>query len=252
MTAIETVLPLLGLRITAGPLELRGITDDLLGPLADLACAGIHDPEAMPFYTPWSLTPAPEMPMAMARYHWGKRAEFSPAKWTADLAVFWDGELAGSQGISTSDYLITRTGETGSWLGRRFQGRGIGTAMRQVVCAFMFDCLDAGHITSGAFTDNPASLAVSRKTGYVEHGWRRVERLGKPATIQGLLLEPAKLVRYDRELEVDGLAPFLRSIGLDADQLAAAGQQRAARCQVVATSRSSPVDERKPSVRPAK
>jgi RimJ/RimL family protein N-acetyltransferase len=85
----------------------------------------------------------------------------------------------------------------------------------------MFDHVDAGHITSGAFTDNPASLAVSRKTGYVEHGWRRVQRLGKPATVQGLLLEPAKLVRYDRELEVDGLAAFRRSIGLDADQLAA-------------------------------
>jgi RimJ/RimL family protein N-acetyltransferase len=217
MTPIETVLPLLGLRITAGPLELRGVTDDLLGPLADLACGGIHDPEAMPFYVPWSLTPPPEMPLAVARYHWGKRAEFSPAKWTADLAVFWDGELAGAQGISTSEYLITRIGETGSWLGRRFQGRGIGTAMRRVICAFVFDHLDAEYVTSGAFTDNPASLAVSKKTGYVENGWRRVERLGKPATIQDLLLEPASLVRYEHRLVVDGLAAFRRSIGLDAD-----------------------------------
>jgi RimJ/RimL family protein N-acetyltransferase len=221
MTAIETVLPLLGLRITAGPLELRGITDDLLGPLADLACGGIHDPDSMPFYTPWSLTPPPEMPMAVARYHWGMRAEFSPAKWTAGLAVLWNGELVGSQGISTSDYLITRTGETGSWLGREFQGRGIGTAMRQVMCAFAFDHLDAEHVTSGAFTDNPASLAVSRKTGYVEHGWRRVARLGMPATVQGLLLEPARLVRYSHELMVEGLAAFRRSIGLDADVPAA-------------------------------
>jgi RimJ/RimL family protein N-acetyltransferase len=221
MTAIDTVLPLLGLRVTAGPLELRGITDDLLGPLADLASGGIHAPDAMPFYTPWSLTPAMEMPMAVARYHWSMRAEFSPAKWTAGLAVFWDGELVGSQGVSTNDYLITRTGETGSWLGRRFQGRGIGTAMRRVVCAFMFDYLDADHVTSGAFTDNPASLAVSRKTGYVEHGWRRVQRQGKPATIQGLLLEPGKLVRYQHELVIDGLAAFRRSIGLDDDRLAA-------------------------------
>lgn len=215
MTAIETALPLLGLRISAGPLELRGVTDDLIGPLADLACGGIHDPEVMPFYTPWSLTPPPQMPMAMARYHWSRRAEFSPAKWTLELAVFRDGELVGSQGISTSDYLITRTGETGSWLGRRFQGRGTGTAMRQVLCTFMFDHLDADHVTSGAFTDNPASLAVSRKTGYAEHGWRRIQRLGKPATVQGLLLQPDKLVRYEHELVVSGLAAFRRSIGLD-------------------------------------
>ncbi|HTU77079.1 MAG TPA: GNAT family protein [Trebonia sp.] len=217
MTAIDVVLPLLGLRITAGPLELRGSTDDLLGPLADLASAGIHAPEAMPFFVPWSLTPPPAMPLAVARYHWGKRAEFSPARWTADLAVFWRGELAGSQGFSTSDYLTTRTGETGSWLGRRFQGRGIGTAMRQVMCAFAFDHLDAEYVTSGAFADNPASLAVSRKTGYVGNGWRRVERLGKPATIRGLLLDPPSLIRYEHPLVVDGLAPFRRSIGLDAD-----------------------------------
>jgi hypothetical protein len=40
-TTVETALPLLGLRITAGPIELRGITDDLLGPLAGLAVEGI-------------------------------------------------------------------------------------------------------------------------------------------------------------------------------------------------------------------
>jgi hypothetical protein len=35
-TTAATALPLLSLRITAGPVELRGITDDLLRPLADL------------------------------------------------------------------------------------------------------------------------------------------------------------------------------------------------------------------------
>jgi hypothetical protein len=49
MTTAATALPLLGLRITAGPVELRGMTDDLLGPLADLAINGIHDPDLMPF-----------------------------------------------------------------------------------------------------------------------------------------------------------------------------------------------------------
>lgn len=39
--------------------------------------------------------------------------------------------------------------------------------MRQVMCAFLFDHL---AITSSAFTDNPASLAVSRKVGYRPNG----------------------------------------------------------------------------------
>jgi RimJ/RimL family protein N-acetyltransferase len=214
MTTIATALPLLGLRIEAGPVELRGITDDLIGPLADLAIAGVHDPDAMPFSEPWSIKPAAEMSKAFAQYHWGIRASFSPEKWTANLAVFWQGELAGVQGVGTKDYLVTRTGETGSWLGQGFQGKGIGTAMRQVMCAFLFDHLEADHITSAAFADNPASLAVSRKAGYMKNGWRRVDRLGQPAVLQDLLLLPEKLVRFEHELTVAGLPEFRRSIGL--------------------------------------
>src|ERR1700733_9833815 len=112
MTTAATALPLLGLRITAGPVELRGVTDDLLGPLAELA-TDIHDPDFMPFSFPWSLTSAPEMARNVAQYHWGKRASFSPAQWTADFAVFYQGELVGCQGFSTKDYLIVRGGETG-------------------------------------------------------------------------------------------------------------------------------------------
>jgi RimJ/RimL family protein N-acetyltransferase len=211
------LLPLLGLRITAGPVELRGVTDDLLGPLAELAGRGIHDPGTMPFSVPWTLAPADELPRKFAQFHWQQRANFTPERWAADLAVFWDGELAGLQGFNTSDYLVTRTGETGSWLGRAFQGRGIGTAMRQVMCAFAFDCLDAEYVTSGAFTDNPASLAVSKKTGYTETGWQRVARLGEPATLRGLVLVPDDLVRYEHDLSVEGLGPFRDSIGLGTD-----------------------------------
>ena len=73
MTTAATALPLLGLRITAGPVELRGVTDDLLGPLAELAIKGVHDPDFMPFFVPWSIAPAAEMPRNMAQFHWGQR-----------------------------------------------------------------------------------------------------------------------------------------------------------------------------------
>jgi len=216
MTTAATALPLLGLRITAGPVELRGVTDDLLGPLAELAIKGVHDPDFMPFFVPWSIAPAGEMPRNMAQFHWGQRANFSPEQWSMDLAAFYDGRLVGSQGFSTRDFLVTRGGETGSWLGREFHGRGIGTAMRKVICAFIFDHLDAGFITSSAYTDNPASLGVSRKCGYRENGVSIRNRMDKPATLQLLILEPGNLVRYERELTVEGLPEFRRSIGLDA------------------------------------
>lgn len=218
MSTPPPALPLLGLRIVAGPVELRGITDDLLGPLADLAVAGIHDPETMPFSVPWSLAPADELPQRFAQFHWGQRASFGPESWSADLAVLWDGELVGVQGLLARGYLVTRTAETGSWLGRAHQGKGIGTAMRQVMCAFAFDHLDAEYVTSGAFTDNPASRAVSRKVGYVENGQRRVDRQGTPATMQDHRLVPGDLVRYEHPLVVEGLDRFRRSIGLDAQR----------------------------------
>src|ERR1700722_6736314 len=216
MTTAATALPLLGLRITAGPVELRGMTDDLLGPLADLALRGIHDPDFMPFSVPWSIAPADELPRNTAQFHWGQRASFSPAKWGMDLAVLFDGQLVGSQGFSTRDFLITRIGETGSLLGREFHGRGIGTAMRKVICAFAFDHLDAQLIASRAYTDNPASLAVSRKCGYTGNGVYVVKRMDKAATSQELILEPGNLVRYEHKLTVEGLPEFRRSIGLDA------------------------------------
>lgn len=223
MTTAATALPLLALRITAGPVELRGITDDLLGPLADLA-TDIHDADFMPFGFPWSLTPPADMPRSVAQYHWGKRASFSPAQWNADFAVFFDDELVGAQGFTTKDYLVTRGGETGSWLNRRFQGRGIGTAMRQVICAFLFDHVDAKYITSTAFTDNPSSLAVSRKCGYTDNGADRVNRLGKPAIMRRIILEPENLLRYKHDLTVEGLPEFRKSIGLDTDEQAAQEQ----------------------------
>lgn len=216
MVTVSDALPLLGLRVTAGPVELRGITDELLGGLVDLALGGIHDAGAMPFYVPWSTAAADVLPRSFVQYHWGVRAAFAPERWAMDLAVLWEGELVGVQGISTKSYLVTRTGETGSWLARTHQGRGIGTAARQVICAFLFDHLDATQVTSGAFTDNPASLAVSRKVGYRDNGVRRVERRpGELAEVQELVLDPTDLVRYEHPLRVAGVGAFRASIGLE-------------------------------------
>ncbi|MGH3166959.1 MAG: GNAT family N-acetyltransferase [Trebonia sp.] len=217
-TTVDRALPVLGLRITAGPIELRGITDDMIIPLAGLVIEGIHAPGEMPFLSSWELGPPEKMPRIIAQREWKRRAGFSPASWTADLGVFWNGELVGEQSIFATDYLITRTAETGSWLSRRAQGSGIGTVMRQVVCAFAFDYLDAAYLTSIAFTDNAASRAVSRKVGYTENGIESLARMGKPVMGQRFLLEPGRLVRYEHPVTVVGLGAFRRSIGLGETQ----------------------------------
>jgi RimJ/RimL family protein N-acetyltransferase len=211
---LDDAFPPFALRIQAGPLVLRPITDDVLPALIEVAAAGVHDPALMPFYYPWTDAPADRLPLEFAQYHWRTRASWSREAWTLELAVEYEGAIVGCQGVTTRDYLITRTGETGSWLGRTHHGRGIGTRMRQALCAFLFDELGAGEITSGAFTDNPASLGVSRKVGYRADGTARLARRGELAVNQRLVLSREDFVRGE-PIEVSGAGVFRRFIGLE-------------------------------------
>lgn len=216
MKTMADTFPIMGLRVTAGPIELRGLTDDDIAELAHLAGQGIHDPALMPFVYPWTDVAPKELPLAFAQYHWRTRADFSAKAWVLNLGVWHEGTLVGVQGLDAQHYLVTRMAETGSWLGLAHHGKGLGTAMRQVMCAFAFDHLDAAQITSGAFTDNPASLAVSRKVGYRENGVvRRERRPGELASTVELVLEPDHFERGEHPLEVSGVEAFRTSIGLD-------------------------------------
>jgi RimJ/RimL family protein N-acetyltransferase len=215
MTTLEEIWPVFGFRIVAGPVELSAIRDEDIPVLVDLASGGIHEPGAMPFAIPWST--APDLGHEMAAYYWRTRAEFAPKAWTLDLVVRHEGVVVGCQGFSTRNYLVTRTGETGSWLGRGFHGHGIGTVMRQAICVTLFDHLGAEEITSAAFLDNPASLAVSRKLGYSINGQTREQRReGELALSQRLVLRPGDLVRPSHDVHVEGAAALRGLIGLPA------------------------------------
>ena len=217
-TNLQRLWPLFALRVASGPLELRPVNDDDLPALADLALAGVHAPGASPFTNNWTDAPPEELGRNMARYYWSTRAETSRDRWTVDFVVRHHGEVVGVQGISAENYRVTKTIETGSWLGLRHQGRGIGTLMRQTICQFAFDCLDAAELTSGAWTDNAASLAVSRKVGYAPNGQRREERrAGEVAIMQHLVLTPAGLVRHGLEIAVEGLPEVRAFFGLPQD-----------------------------------
>lgn len=180
MHPLAELWPPYQLRITEGDLDLRIVRDDDLPELLAVAQAGVHDPGFMPFSHAWTDVEPSELPAEFLRYHWSSQAQFTPERFTLNFAVRRAGEMVGTQAISTESYAITRTGETGSWLGRRFHGQGIGTRMRSAVCAFVFDHLDAAEITSAAFVDNPSSLGVSRKVGYVQR-----DQAGGPAGFGG-------------------------------------------------------------------
>ncbi|WGW12392.1 GNAT family N-acetyltransferase [Saxibacter everestensis] len=213
---LEELWPPYGLKISCGPLTLSPVQDGDFLALDRLVQSGVHDPNRMPFFVPWTDGEAEDVRLRLLQYHWSQRAAMKPESWALETAVRFDGVIVGCQAIKTKDYRVTRTGETGSWLGLEHHGKGIGTLMRQVICAFMFDHMDAAEVTSAAFTDNPASLAVSRKVGYRDNGTDRVERRDDELAInQRLVLTPDSFVRPEYELTVQGLAPFRKLLGLD-------------------------------------
>ena len=174
------------LRIWTERLELRLPTEDELVQLLGLAASGIHDPNEMPFGFAWTDQPSPFFERSFMQYHWSTRATWSPESWNLDLGVWFEGRLVGNQSIGAKQFAILRSVDTGSWLAREFQGQGIGKEMRSAVLGFAFDHLGAEWATSGAFTDNPASAAVSRSLGYDENGVDRLAPRG----------EARELVRY--------------------------------------------------------
>ena len=174
------VWPFPELRVTSGDVELRYLDDELLMRAARLATDGIHAPDAMPFFFPWTRGTPEEVATSVLRYHWAARARMSRDTWAIELAVLHRGELVGVQAAQATDYVVTRQAETGSWLGARHQGQGIGTRMRWMILHLLFEGLSAERATTAAFADNARSTGVTAKLGYRENGRQVLAREGRP------------------------------------------------------------------------
>jgi RimJ/RimL family protein N-acetyltransferase len=212
--ALIRLWPAAGVRARAGDLELRWIDDELLVDLAELASRGVHGPDTMPFYFPWTRGTPTEVARSVLKFQWSVRERIGE-RVTLELAVLVDGAVVGSQGAGGSDWSTLRSVETGSWLGREFQGRGIGTRMRVLMLHLLFDGLGADEVTSGAFADNARSNAVSAKVGYELSGLRRVAREGEPALVNDYRMPREKwLAVRDADLALLGAAPEL--VGVEA------------------------------------
>lgn len=198
---------LFDLRLRVADLELRLPDDHELAALCRVARKGIHDPATMPFLVPWTDKPSPAFEREFAQYHWGARAHWTPAKWTLELAVFVDGEPVGSQGICAENFATLRQVITGSWLGQKFQGRGLGKQMREAVLHLAFEGLGA-EVAHSAFIDgNVTSAAVSRAFGYEPNGRKRIAPRGEATWENKLILTRERWAARPRayHVEVEGL-----------------------------------------------
>lgn len=208
--------PFFDLRIRTPRLELRLPDDEELVVLARLAAAGVHADDFMPFASPWTERPSPDLERGLMQWHWRCRAECRPADWRLSFAVFEEGRVIGTQDLRAQDFARVRTVRTGSWLGREHQGRGNGKEMRAAVLHLAFVGLGALMAQTSAFADNAPSLGVSRALGYMPDGEELALRRGEASRHLRLRLERHEWERRRRDdIVVDCLGPCLPLLGAE-------------------------------------
>lgn len=144
--------------------------------------------------------------------------QLDPLNWSLNLTVFHAGAVVGQQTIGACDLAITRQVHTGSWLGRRHQGLGIGTEMRAAVLHLAFTGLGAEEAVSGALEHNEASHAVSRKLGYQPDGINRHAVRGAVAIERRLRLTRAAWEQHRTiPVTIHGLTPCLPLLGTNTE-----------------------------------
>jgi RimJ/RimL family protein N-acetyltransferase len=200
-----------GLRVTTPRLELRLPDDAELERLYEVAAAGIHPPEQMPFGFAWTDQLEHD---GFIAYHRHLRDSWTPESWKVDLGVWAEGVVVGVQGLGADRFAESRTVATGSWLGAPYQGRGVGTEMRAAVVELAFRELGAEAVTSGAFVANPASRRVSEKLGYRVVGHETMSPRGTPEPHVLLRLERADWAGPPFPVEIEGIAPCLPLFGV--------------------------------------
>ncbi|MFE3458086.1 GNAT family N-acetyltransferase [Nocardiopsis aegyptia] len=212
---ISDHFPPMGLRVRTPRLELRLPSMADLARLGDVAARGIHAPEQMPFAEPWTDQPPAKVALSVIQYNLGKLAAWTPADWNLNFVVVDEGAVVGVQDVGAKDFAVRRQVGTGSWLGRSFQGRGIGTEMRAAVLHLAFQGLGAESAVTEAHEGNEASHGVSRRLGYRPNGVDVVAVRGEPVRQRRY-----RMTREDWErhrtvpVTVSGLEPCLPFFGL--------------------------------------
>jgi RimJ/RimL family protein N-acetyltransferase len=160
--------PTFDIRLTTPDLELRHLTEADLSCLADIVP---DDAEQDPAATTYDgLERSRNRGAVVHQDYWRARGGWRPESWALSFGVFWDGELVGYQGLEGDDFARLRTVDSSSFLTPAVRNRGWGKQMRAAVLTLAFGQLDARFAITSAWSDNHASLAVSRALGYADNG----------------------------------------------------------------------------------
>lgn len=218
MTGVDA---LYGLLLRTPRLELRLGSPDELEALAEVATAGIHPPDEMPFAVPWTDASAdPDFVTGFVAHHAQALAAWRPDEWRLNLLAFRGSTPVGSQALRATGFSADRIVDTGSWLGVASQGHGLGTEMRAAVLELAFGRLGARSARSGWLESGAAqSAAVSARLGYREVGTHLEHVRGAPVRHHDLVLEAGDW-RCPVAVELDGVEPCLPLFGASDDERA--------------------------------
>ncbi len=188
-------------------------TDDDLLTLLEVARAGIHDPSETPFQVPWDELPSPAFERQFLQHWWSVRGSWRPEAWTLPLVVLHEGRPIGAQDLMARDFAHCRSVHSGSWLGRGYQARGLGTEARAAVLALAFDGLGAAVAESAYNEANRASARVSAKLGYQLNGESIIAPKGEPVRLVRVRVTPETWRRELVPVAIESLEPCLGLFG---------------------------------------
>lgn len=199
-----------GLLVTAGDIALRLIRDSDLPAYAELVSSPLFADESADFVFDWWLQEPEARLRRGLQWLWKSRAGISPEDWKFSMGVFHAGRLVGFQDMSAQNFATLRVVTSGSYLRLEYQGRGVGTLMRQMALVLAFDRLGATRAQSIAACDNERSLFVSRRCGYALDGTAVGMNGKKRLAMQRVVVTPKTFIRPDVEVKVSGLTSALR------------------------------------------
>ena len=130
--------------------------------------------------------------------------------------VFVDGQPAGQQDLTGSEFDVFGTVESTSWVSTKVRRQGIGTEMRSAVLHLAFDGLGAVEAHSEGAVDNVGSNAVSERFGYEPNGLAWATHQGKPVLGQQWRLDRETWrARRRSDITMSGVSDCRRTLGIE-------------------------------------
>jgi RimJ/RimL family protein N-acetyltransferase len=203
------------IRLTTPDLELRHLTEADLDAVAAIVPADAEQDPSLTTYP--GLDAAANLGVGVHQGYWRARGGWRPESWALSFGVYHDGELVGYQGLEGDDFPTLRTVDSSSFLTAAARSRGLGKQMRAAVLTLAFGPLGARYAITSAWSDNHASLGVSRALGYVDNGMtahRRGDDAGEMAHLR-LTRERWLASAWPAQVTVSGVEPCLVFFGLE-------------------------------------